>query len=492
MILKRNPLVCLGLRAASALRVAACLALGAVPAVGQGQIQLPDFGDSSARALSASDDRALGEVFMREVRASLTLDEDPEVEAYIDELGWRLGTHSDSASAGFDFFVVAEPDLNAFAGPGGHIGVNAGLILATETESELASVLAHEIAHVTQRHLARKFEQAQTMGIPALAGLLAAIIIGTQNPQAGQAAATAVLGSQIQSQLNFSRAHETEADRVGMRLLADAGFDPRAMPLFFERLQDASRYYRKPPEWLSTHPLTTSRIADSRSRAETYPTGDHPSTLAFHLVRAKLRVAAAINPRETIQQFQEAVEASSGDERIGARYGLGLALTAAGRHEDAAATLRELIADAPQQVSFRAALAESVAAAGQFEDALSAYVDALAIVPDDGLLVQGYARLLVQQGQARKAIDTLAEYAKFKDKNATMYRYEAEAHEQLGAIADAHFALAEHYQLSGDLDGAIRQLELAQQRSSNNFYTSSRIDARLEQLEAERASRLEQ
>ena len=246
------------------------LMLARVPVAGA-QIQLPDFGDSSSKAFSNADERAIGEAFMREIRSRLTIVDDPEVEQYIQWIGYRLVSESDYYNLGFTFFVVADNQINAFAAPGGYIGANSGLITASESESELAAVLAHETAHVTQRHIARSIELAGRNNIPAIAGLIAAIIIGTQNSQAGAATAAAVVGGQAQKQIDFTRANEKEADRVGMQLLESSGFDPRAMPAFFEKLQSESRYYRKPPEFLSTHPVTTARIADTRGRAEQFP-----------------------------------------------------------------------------------------------------------------------------------------------------------------------------------------------------------------------------
>jgi len=210
----------------------------ATPAAGA-QIRLPDFGDPSAAVLSGATDRELGEAFMREIRATAEIVDDPEVEQYVQSLGYRLVSAARGQNLGFHFFVIADPAINAFAAPGGWVGIHAGLITATEAESELASVVAHEIAHVTQRHIARAIELSERSNIAMLAGILAAIAIGSQNSEAGQAAAAAVIGSTAQNALNFSRANENEADRVGMQLLDAAGFDPGAMASFFEKRRPA-------------------------------------------------------------------------------------------------------------------------------------------------------------------------------------------------------------------------------------------------------------
>ena len=195
--------------------------------------ELPEIGDSSQTVLSRAQEQELGETFMRDLRANVRIIEDPEIEAYIQGLGHKLAAHSGQRNLKFTFFVVDHTGVNAFAAPGGFVGVNAGLVTTTQSESELAAVLAHEIAHVTQRHIARFFELSDRASLSVLAGLVAAIIIGTQNPTAGVATAVAVQGSATQALIDFTRANEKEADRVGIKILAEAGLDPRAVPTFF-------------------------------------------------------------------------------------------------------------------------------------------------------------------------------------------------------------------------------------------------------------------
>ena len=267
---------------------------------------------------------------MRELRASVDLIEDPEVEAYIQSLGYRLASRSGQRNLKFTFFVVNHPAINAFAAPGGFVGVNAGLVTTTQSESELAAVLAHEIAHVTQRHVARTFELADRASLSVLAGLVAAIVIGTQNPTAGVATAAAVQGGATQLLIDFTRANEKEADRVGIKILADAGLDPRAVPTFFQRLQEASKYYSRPPEFLSTHPVTTNRIAEATQRAEDYPYRQYEDSLAYHLVRSKLQVLSAESPQEAVKDFRSRLDSGKYLHLLGASYGYALALTMSG------------------------------------------------------------------------------------------------------------------------------------------------------------------
>lgn len=228
---------------------------------------LPAMGEVASDTLSRAQEREIGQRMMMEVRRRLPLLEDPEVNAYLQDLGQRLATHSQAPELDYHFFVVDLPAINAFAMPGGYIGVNAGLILSARSESELAGVLAHEIAHVTQRHIARGIEASQRASLQNAALLLAAILVGSQDSQAGTAAAAASMAGSIQQQLNYSRAFEHEADNLGIRMLAAAELDPNGMPTFFERLALATRYQGRPPEYLSTHPVTETRIAESSNRA---------------------------------------------------------------------------------------------------------------------------------------------------------------------------------------------------------------------------------
>ena len=464
------------------------LMLARVPVAGA-QIQLPDFGDSSSKAFSNADERAIGEAFMREIRSRLTIVDDPEVEQYIQWIGYRLVSESDYNNLGFTFFVVADNQINAFAAPGGYIGANSGLITASESESELASVLAHETAHVTQRHIARSIELAGRNNIPAIAGLIAAIIIGTQNSQAGAATAAAVVGTQAQKQIDFTRANEKEADRVGMQLLESSGFDPRAMPAFFEKLQSESRYYRKPPEFLSTHPVTTARIADTRGRAEKYPYRQYHDGLSYSLVKAKLRAQLEFEPKEAVEYFRNLIDSGTYKSLPAARYGLAISLQRAGRPQEANVILRELLKEHPDRMSFRAALGENEFRRGDVNEALKIFAEGLSVFPDNKMLVRGYTNALIQTGQGRRALEVVETYGRLHDLDAALYRTRAEAFQQLGDSAESHMSLAEYYYQSGDLGAAIHQLKLASRVPGNDFYRSSRIEARLQEFETEKTLR---
>jgi predicted Zn-dependent protease len=469
------------------LAVGATAALAATPA--PAQIRLPDFGDSSETAFSAAAEEAVGREFMARLRATTTIIEDPEVVEYVESLGYRLSAAGERHGIGFHFFVVQDEAINAFAAPGGWVGINSGLVIATDSESELASVMAHEIAHVTQRHIARSVELSERNSIAALAGLLAAIAIGTQNSEAGRAAAAAVMGSQAQSAIDFTRRNEKEADRVGMQLLDAGGFDPSAMATFFEKLQSASRYYRRPPEFLSTHPVTTSRIAESRDRAAQLGYRQITDSRRYRMVRAKLRVMETRDPATLETTLRSEIGRNAPAPSPGLRYGLALLHARTGKLDHARRGLEALLAEEPDEVPVHMALAEVIIASGNEREALAILDDAWRLRPDNRLVARTYVGALLKVGRHDRALSVLAEYRRLGAPDAEMLRQEAMALEATGRTAESQATLAEHFYRRGQLDLAIHQLTLASRHPENDFYRASRIEARLEEMLREQAER---
>lgn len=451
-------------------------------------LDLPDIGDTAGGTISPAEERKYGEAFMREIRQSLKVMDDAEINEYMRSLGYQLAAHSDNQSLGFSFFVVEDHGINAFAGPGGFIGVNSGLILATESESELASVLAHEIGHVTQRHLARTIEKADKMNIPATAAMLAAIIIGTRNSELGQAALATAQAGTVQVQINFTRANEEEADRVGLQTLARSGFDPRSMPVFFERLQKSSRYAgASPPEFLRTHPVTESRIADTRNRAEQFPYRQVSDNLNYHLIRAKLRVMKEGSPKQAVVRFAAALKSGQYRNQAAEHYGYALALLGNGDYAAARGELRALQAADKERIAYINAMAQVDLADNQAARALRSYEEALKLFPGNPVLTLGYSRVLLQNGQADKARRLLEEYVRRQAPEPGLYKLLADAEIAAGQKAAAHQALAEHYYLNGQTMAAIEQLHSGIKASDADFYRASQMEARLKELQDQAA-----
>lgn len=443
-------------------------------------IRLPDMGDSAGAILSPDQEHRIGTEFLRRIRLSYQLIEDPEISEYIRNLGNRLAANSDNPSQSFTFFVINDTHINAFAAPGGFIGVNAGLITASESESELASVIAHEIAHVTQRHMARAFEAQDNLNLPALAGVIAAIIIGSQNSELGRATLSASQAAVAQAQLDFTRSNENEADHIGIQTLDGANFDPRAMTVFFERLQQASRYYTKPPEFLSTHPVTAARIANSRARAERYPYRQYTDSLEYHLVREKLRFDS--DKPHNVAHYENVLASKQYHSEAATRYGYALALGKAGQLNRAKNEINTLLKQHPEQINFLLARARLMLEAGKTQAALEAFQQALKIYPQDHTLTVSYARALLQTNRAVDARLLLHQHARERSPDAALYKLMAVAESEAGYPIEAHQSLAEHHYLNGQTREAIRQLDIALGLKSDNFFELSKVQARRDQL----------
>lgn len=452
-----------------------------------GAVDLPNIGDSAENYLSTTEEQTLGKVFMRNVRQSLHVVNDPEVEAYIQSLGYRLVASSGAQGRQFTYFVVNDPAINAFAGFGGYIGVNTGLILVSESEAELAAVVAHETAHVTQRHLARAIEQSSRMSAPMTAAIIAAILLGSQTSQGGQigeAALAATMAGSIQQQINFTRSNEWEADRIGMQFLAGAGFDPHAMPDFFERLQKSS-YDNLQYSFLYTHPVTTERIADSRNRAEQLPRARGADTNGnYQLIRAKVRVLQDNNPQKSADYFEKTLASAPASERDALAYGYALSLLALGREEDALARLRPLIDKEPERIAYQILLGQIQLASGQSTAALATYERNLRLYPYNLPLTTRYVGALLQASQAEKALATINEYFRQRPPDAELYALQARAASMLGRTTEMHLALAEHHYQLGETRAAIEQLRIAQRSApADDDRLRARLEARMDELQ---------
>lgn len=448
-------------------------------------IELPDIGISANTVISPADEQKLGKAFIRQLRRQVEIIDNPQINHYINALGNRIASYSNNPEQQFYFFVVNEPSLNAFAIPGGFVGIHSGLILKTRSESELASVIAHEIAHVTQRHIARMIEASKGFSLPTIAALIAAAVLAgvTDNGQIGQAAVAAVMAGNIQMQINFTRTHESEADRVGMQTLARAGFDPRDMPIFFERLQAASRYYGNVPEFLRSHPVTTDRIAEARDRAERYPLKAQRDTPLYHLTKAQLLVLTSNNKKELSNRLKNMLRTGRYRDERAIRYALALSLLDTRQIKGVQTQIDWLFKNDGDRISYRLLKAKLALLQNKPAKAMQIYDEALKIYPGDKMLGLDYAEKLLQNNAAHKAKVILLRIPSLS--NPKYYRLLARAYQSTGAIAEAHLALAESYYLIGQTSLALEQIKLASKQNKLNFYLASRIAARQKKLEAE-------
>jgi predicted Zn-dependent protease len=451
--------------------------------------ELPDFGDSAGAIISPEQEKQLGEGFMRQMRRYAPVVTDEEVEDYVQKLGMSLGELSGYYGE-FTFFMLDARGINAFAVPGGFIGIHTALILESHGESEVASVLAHEIVHITQRHTARMIEAQQRMNIPRMAAMLGALAVMAMNPEAGMGALTAVQALSAQGQINFTRANEREADRIGIQLLHEAGYNTHAMADFFQRLQTASRYTDPAfiPEILRTHPVTVNRISEAKERA--LRLGDAPvreDSYEFHLIRTKLDVRSARDPVAAKRFYERALREGTAAHESIARYGYILALTAASKFEKARIEVSKLLLESPHILSFRLAAASLELRAGDVLAALEHYELAYRDDPTSRAAAYGYANMLTLAGKPDVAKKQLRASSFVQRGDPRFFKLLAEAENDLGEIANSHFSLAEYYRSLGELRLALQQLRLAQKTDDISNYQRLRIDARTDEINGELA-----
>jgi len=464
-----------------------CLSLCPPPTWAEG---LPDLGDPAQSDLSPQLERKIGESLFRDMRwGSPDYLDDPEVEDYLNALGRRLVAASDDASADFQFFALRDASLNAFAWPGGFIGVNTGLILAAESESELASVLAHEVSHVSQRHIVRLYAtQGQTSAV-ALAGLLLAILAARSNSAVSEAAIATTQAVGIQRQLNYTREFEREADRIGLHTLGVAGFDVRGMASFFDRLQKNTRLYdNNAPAYLRTHPLTTERLADIQNRIANTRYKQALDSLEFQLVRAKLRALRGA-PADAVMDIEILARENRWPEGP-ARYGLARAYLRDSRPKLADEQLAQLRKLKTESAMIEALDAEIRVALGDTAGALNRYKTALARYPNHRGLRYAYLDSLLNTGAAKEAAALASEALKTTTTDVTLYTLAARAYAELGKRTNQHRYTAEAYALKGQLLEAIEQLEFARKANDGDFYEQSVADARLREFKKRRQDEL--
>ncbi len=469
---------------ARALITAVLLACNGPLAHAQG---LPDLGDISSVSLSDTQETTIGNRIMREVRIDKDFIEDPEVYDYINSLGNRLLAGADGPHRDIDFFVVRDDAINAFALVGGHIGVHSALVLLTQNESELAGVVGHEIGHILQHHQARMLYGQRGVQFTSLAALALAILASRGGGQGGQVteAAVATAGAMnIQNQLNYTRDHEREADRVGLQLLIRAGFAPRAMVTFFERMLRANRLneFKGAPGYLRTHPLTTERIADMQDRVENLPSRLVPDSFEYRIARAKLRAASG-SATEAVQFFQTALEDRTVVRPREDVYGLALAQRRARDFEGAWKTLAPLRGENTLP-AFELLAGQIKTDMGQTDAAAAIYRAALAEHPDYRALVYASLELMQRTGQAKAVLDDVDKRLRERPTDARLYEFQARAYEALGRTASQHRAQAEAQYRRDNLAAAVDQLELAVKVKSSDFYEQSSAEARLRELKS--------
>lgn len=451
-------------------------------------VQLPDFGEPADRTLSPAEEQDIGERIVAQLLASGLILDDPQLNTYVSGVGARLASFSGGDPNSFRFFMIRDDSINAFALPGGFIGIHTGLLIASETESELAAVLAHEEAHVTQRHIARQLQGQAGWNLATAALVIAAALAGAADPDLVQAALGIGLASAQQRQINHTRSHELEADRLGIGTLARAGFDPRGMAAFFERLHQQTRLYgNEIPEILLTHPVSATRVAEAMNRIGDYPSAEHTSSQAYHLMKARARVLSANPPSTEREFFQRSLTAESGHEDA-AHYGLALIAILGGDGTTALDHLRQI--DDSDQINLQIALAEAEYVAGNTRAALDRFAGLMTDYSRYQPLTLAYADVLIRSGESDRARRVLLSSSAYRANAPEAFRLLALAARDSGREPEAHYQMAAYFRYRGNYAAAINQLSTGLQRKGLTDDERDRLRSRLDTYRRQAPERL--
>lgn len=482
----------------TAIALAAALLTAAAPAgtgaAGALDLNLPSLGSSADAGLSPQDEYRLGTQIMAEVRADPTYLNDPEIMEYLGRLGYQLVSHAHTNTYNFFFFPIRDASLNAFALPGGFIAVHTGTIIAAQSESELAGVMAHEVSHVAQRHIARMIEgQSGNLAITIGSILLAILAARAGGSSGGNAAAAVAMGSQaamIQSQLNYSQNAEREADRMGIATLYDAGFDPRGMEDFFARLQSNNRYYRSAaPAYLSTHPLTVERMADMENRTRQLPTRMHSDSADFGLIQVRARVLQENTWdgwTKVKKDFERSLAGASGVRACTLNYGVSVAEDRLKNPDAAYAAAQRAMRCGIRSAVLERNLTRTAFNAAKTQQAKLAALDAaraaLSRYPLSAMMTENYVDLLYALGRHEELINFLRNGTALSEASSDYHALLARSYEALGRRSLQYMHTGEMYARLGATEAAVYQMTLAQKANDGDFYTMSEIDARLREL----------
>jgi predicted Zn-dependent protease len=468
--------------------VGASISVGWAAGTAQGHTDLPDLGSPANAAISIEDEYMAGLSYVKQIRDTGVILDDPEVSEYAQEMGHSLSSHAEEGQHTFYYFVIRDPLVNAFAVPGGFVAINSGLILATRDENELAGVLAHETAHVTQRHLVRQLVDQSHNALLTTAAMLAAVLLGATagrgNPNAIEGAILAGQSAAIQHQINYTRDSEFEADRIGITTMADAGYDPLAMANFFDYM---SRSGPNPErvnavQFLIDHPIFSDRVAEARDRADQLGRIHHTDTMDYALTKERLRVLTG-NPQEVRQHYVNMLKNGAG-KTLEERYGKAIADIVTRNPAAAIPDLQELVRENPRVVQFYGALGQAYLGNNQVKESQQVLEKAMYLFPRNVPITIRYSQTLMRAGDNKQAHDVLLDLFNNVEPTPDQTRLIAKAANDAGDKSDSYAYMAEFYLMSGDLKSAAAQLQLALEIPNLDPIQRARYAARLEQVRA--------
>jgi predicted Zn-dependent protease len=445
--------------------------------------KLPEIGTSGFSVLSIDKERQIGGAMMRHIRASQPLVNDPVLNEYINDLGNRLVKNAQDVNYSFEFFIIRNKEINAFAFFGGHVGIHSGLMTLADTESELASVISHEISHVTQRHLARRLE-AQSRNQPlTTAAMISGVLLALVNPSIGMAALTTTMAASQQSSINFTRGNEQEADRVGITLLAQSGFDPQGAPDFFSKMAIKYRYTSKPPAMLLTHPVPESRIADARIRAHGLESRPSAPSLNFALAKARIQARYESTPQENIATFEDDIKKQSYTYKAAVNYGLALSLFENKDYQDAKKILEKLISDDKNNLFYADALTDVYIKTKEIDKALVMLNELNLLMPNNQVVTLNYANALLENERFSAAEVLLQDFLLVKPGNFIAYDILTTVYQKQDKKALMHATKGEVFALLGAYSRAVDELQTGYNFTENQPIVEKRIKARILQLQ---------
>ncbi len=473
-----------------ALALTACISMASVAQADN--LELPDMGASADTIFSRAEEAAYAKALVRQMRAYEVLNEDPLISAYFEDMGYRLASHSDRPDKPFTFVVIDQEIVNAFAAPGGVVALYSGLILSADDENEVAGVLAHEIAHITQQHLYRAMENQKAMTIPLLLAALGLILVGGGSGEAIQGALMSAQAAAVQAQIYFTRQNETEADRIGIQTLSNAGYNPIGMAEFFEKMGRMTRTMGGgPPEYLRTHPVSVSRITEAKNRVENLPVPEPSDGRDFYLVQARLRAMTEEYPDTALEYFKHRLERAdtSQAENDSLFYGSAIVLQRKGDYKEARKLLESLLAR-DQHMAFELQLADLDLESGKPQAALARMNDLYHNFPGNHAIAMQYGQALLKSqksGQAEMASVILRQQLLTHPDDPTLYELYARASNTAGDFVRAKEAIAESYYLRGGIHEAVLQLQELSERDDLDYYQRARVTDRLNELRVELA-----
>ncbi|KZY74831.1 hypothetical protein A3742_12400 [Oleiphilus sp. HI0071] len=442
---------------------------------------LPTLGNASSNIISIEKERQLGNAWLAALRGQVQTYEQPVVEQYLEQLVYSLAPYSAVADREFRFVVLNSPELNAFAVPGSVVGINAGLFLHASSEQEFASVIAHELAHLSQRHYARRLEQQQLSTPLTLAGVLASVVIAaTTGAEAGIATLASTQALSVEKSLSYSRQNEEEADRIGIETMYASDYNPRAMPKMFERmLKNARLQGNTPPEYLSTHPLSENRVSDTRNRAEQYPVKPYQDSVLFHICKAIVTVDYAQSKEQAADLYKSIISRGKHKNVDAARFGLAYALLESDP-SFSLKTFEELHTKYPGTIAISIFLAEAEYSAGKKQDAFERLKQLLEFNPNNYPSALLLAELYDLEKRYAEAENILIKLTRAQEDNPLVWYMLSEIHGQAGNIVGLRQARAQFFILTGRYDQAIEQLQLGIKIAKPNSRLASIMKGQLD------------